>query len=201
VKAPTASARSNSRSGSSRSAPRQNARQMCSVAGRVAARRVCVNDRAGRGWSDPADRPLDGAQTAADFNTLLDRAHVPGPYVLAGHSVGGLYILAFAAHDSDEVACMVLLDSTSPDCSAPASSTYTGSYDLAGRFSALLPAPAHGVARLVGQDSYLRQPAFPVSGRSTRQRRARPPREKLPRRAERVSQRDAAGSVDGQLRR
>jgi pimeloyl-ACP methyl ester carboxylesterase len=44
--------------------------------------RVCVYDRAGRGWSDPADGPLDGAQTANDLHTLLDRAHVPGPYVL-----------------------------------------------------------------------------------------------------------------------
>jgi pimeloyl-ACP methyl ester carboxylesterase len=41
--------------------------------------RVCVYDRAGRGWSDPADGPLDGAQTANDLHTLLDRAHVPGP--------------------------------------------------------------------------------------------------------------------------
>jgi alpha-beta hydrolase superfamily lysophospholipase len=50
--------------------------------------RVCVYDRAGRGWSDPAASPPDGAQIATDLHRVLDRAHVPGPYVLAGHSVG-----------------------------------------------------------------------------------------------------------------
>lgn len=50
--------------------------------------RVCVYDRAGRGWSDPADRRMDGNRTAADLHTLLGRAHVPAPYVLAGHSFG-----------------------------------------------------------------------------------------------------------------
>jgi pimeloyl-ACP methyl ester carboxylesterase len=77
--------------------------------------RVCVYDRAGRGWSDPADGPQDDAvQTAADLHTLLDHAHIPGPYVLAGHSFGGLYILTFAATYPDQVAGMVLLDSTAP---------------------------------------------------------------------------------------
>ena len=53
--------------------------------------RVCVYDRAGRGWSEPADTTQDGAQIATDLHTLLQRGHVPGPYVLAGHSFGGLY--------------------------------------------------------------------------------------------------------------
>jgi hypothetical protein len=51
---------------------------------------VCVYDRAGRGWSDGADGPQDAARIAADLHTLLERAQVPGPYVLAGHSFGGL---------------------------------------------------------------------------------------------------------------
>jgi len=76
--------------------------------------RVCVYDRAGRGWSDDADGPQDAAHIAADLHTLLGRAAVPGPYVLAGHSFGGLYILSFAAQFPDEVAGLVLLDSTAP---------------------------------------------------------------------------------------
>ena len=76
--------------------------------------RVCVYDRAGRGWSDPVDGPQDGATIAADLHTLLQRAHVPGPYVLAGHSFGGLYVQIFAAQFPDEVAGLVLLDSTAP---------------------------------------------------------------------------------------
>ena len=84
----------------------------------------------------------------------LERAHIPGPYVLAGHSFGGLYILTFAATYPDQVAGMVLLDSTAP-VSGPAPPTNAGSYDLVGRVSALLPAVAHfGAARLVGQVSY-----------------------------------------------
>ena len=63
--------------------------------------RVCVYDRAGGGWSDPPDGPQDAVHIAADLNTLLDRADVPGPYVLAGHSFGGLYTLTFAARYPD----------------------------------------------------------------------------------------------------
>lgn len=52
--------------------------------------RVCVYDRAGRGWSEPTDTPQDASQIATDLHTLLRRGDVPGPYVLAGHSFGGL---------------------------------------------------------------------------------------------------------------
>jgi pimeloyl-ACP methyl ester carboxylesterase len=115
--------------------------------------RVCVYDRAGRGWSDPADGPQDAVQTVTDLHTLLDRAHIPGPYVLAGHSFGGLYVLTFAATYPDQVDGMVLLDSTAP-ASGPAPPTKTGSYDFVGRITTLLPAVAHlGAAHLIG-DSY-----------------------------------------------
>jgi pimeloyl-ACP methyl ester carboxylesterase len=111
---------------------------------------VCVYDRAGHGWSDPADGPQDAVQTATDLHTLLDRAHIPGPYVLAGHSFGGLYILTFAATYPDEVAGMALLDSTAP-VPGPIPPTKAGSYDVVGRISALLPALAHlGAAHLIG---------------------------------------------------
>jgi pimeloyl-ACP methyl ester carboxylesterase len=115
--------------------------------------RVCVYDRAGRGWSDPADGLQDAAPTAADLHTLLDRGHIPGPYVLAGPSFGGLYVLTFAATYPDQVAGLVLLDSTAP-VPGPVPPTKAGSYDLVGRISALLPAVAHlGVAHLIG-DAY-----------------------------------------------
>src|SRR3954469_14841993 len=47
---------------------------------------VCVYDRAGHGRSDA--EPAAGADAARDLHVLLERAHVPGPYVLAGHSLG-----------------------------------------------------------------------------------------------------------------
>jgi pimeloyl-ACP methyl ester carboxylesterase len=120
--------------------------------------RVCVYDRAGRGWSDTADGPQDGAHIAADLRALLGRAHVPGPYVLAGHSFGGLYMLSFAAQFPDQVAGMVLLDSTAPK-PGPAQPTNNQSDSFADSFadrvSALLPAVAHlGAGRLVAQLSY-----------------------------------------------
>ena len=116
--------------------------------------RVCVYDRAGRGWSEPADSPQDGAQIATDLHTLLQRGNVPGPYVLAGHSFGGLYVLTFAARYPDEVAGMVLVDSTAPGSAAtPATSPGNeGSYDIMCRASALLSSSARlGLGRLIGQ--------------------------------------------------
>src|SRR5690606_30400760 len=79
---------------------------------------VCVYDRAGRGWSETADTAPDAKSTATDLHTLLDRAGIPGPYVLAGHSFGGLYVLTFAARYPDDVAGMVLVDSTAPASTA-----------------------------------------------------------------------------------
>jgi pimeloyl-ACP methyl ester carboxylesterase len=116
--------------------------------------RVCVYDRAGRGWSDSAGTAQDGAQIATDLHTLLQRGHVPGPYVLAGHSFGGLYVLAFAARYPDEVAGLVLVDSTAPASarSGAASPGDGGSYDVMGRVSALVSASARlGLSRLYGQ--------------------------------------------------
>jgi pimeloyl-ACP methyl ester carboxylesterase len=116
--------------------------------------RVCVYDRAGRGWSEPADGPQDGAQIVTDLHTLLARGNVPGPYVLAGHSFGGLYVLAFAARYPDEVAGMVLVDSTEPGSAAtPATPSETkSSYDITWRASALLSSSARlGLPRLLGQ--------------------------------------------------
>lgn len=114
--------------------------------------RVCVYDRAGRGWSEPADTPQDGTQIAADLHTLLQRGHVPGPYVLAGHSFGGLYVRTFAARYPDEVAGMVLVDSTAPKSAAATSPGDPGSYDAIGRVSALVSATARlGLGRLYSQ--------------------------------------------------
>jgi pimeloyl-ACP methyl ester carboxylesterase len=117
--------------------------------------RVCVYDRAGRGWSEPADSAQDGAQIATDLHTLLQRGHVPGPYVLAGHSFGGLYVLTFAARYPDEVAGMVLVDSTAP-ASAASPGTHSsgdgGSSDGMSRVSALVSSSARlGLGRLYAQ--------------------------------------------------
>jgi pimeloyl-ACP methyl ester carboxylesterase len=75
---------------------------------------VCTYDRAGHGRSDEAGSQ-DGIALATDLHTLLERAGVPGPYVLVGHSSGGPYVRVFAAQYPDEVAGMVLLDAQPAD--------------------------------------------------------------------------------------
>jgi len=126
--------------------------------------RVCVYDRAGRGWSEPAESPQDATQIAADLHTLLQRGNVPGPYVLAGHSFGGLYILTYADRYPDEVAGMVLVDSTNPATEADpekATAYDGGAYDAAtDRLAALGAAAARvGLVRLVGSFGYGELPA------------------------------------------
>lgn len=77
--------------------------------------RVCAYDRAGMGWSDPGPEPRDARTAAAELHTLLERAGIAGPYVLVGHSLGGLSVRMFAAQYRSDVAGMVLVDATHPD--------------------------------------------------------------------------------------
>lgn len=123
--------------------------------------RVCAYDRAGRGWSERPDAPQDADRIAADLHTLLQRGQVPGPYVLAGHSFGGLYVLAYAHRYPAEVAGMVLVDATNPAPAAPAGSPdQPGSYDVRERVSALLSGSARlGLTRLLAQVAVVDLPA------------------------------------------
>ena len=133
---------------------------MARIAPAVAAdARVCVYDRPGRGWSEPAENAQDATQIATDLHTLLRRAHVPGPYVLAGHSFGGLYVLTYADRYPDDVAGMVLIDSTNPATDAdPAqaiaydSSSYDAVTDRVAALGAL--AARIGMVRLIGSFGY-----------------------------------------------
>lgn len=75
--------------------------------------RVCSYDRAGFGWSDPdpADKPRYSPQVAETLHTLLHNAGIDEPYVLVGHSSGGLHVRNFAYQYPDEVVGMALVDS------------------------------------------------------------------------------------------
>jgi pimeloyl-ACP methyl ester carboxylesterase len=78
--------------------------------------RVCTYDRAGDGTSDPRPariRPLTGATQAAELAALLRVLHVSGPFVMVGHSYGGVISREFAAAHPAEVAGMVLIDASS----------------------------------------------------------------------------------------
>ncbi|HET9648293.1 MAG TPA: alpha/beta fold hydrolase [Microlunatus sp.] len=120
--------------------------------------RVCVYDRPGRGWSDATSAPEDSNHIATELHTLLDSAHEPGPYVLAGHSFGGLYVQSFAAQYPDQVAGMVLLDSTAPK-PGPAGPIGNDSSNLISRASLVISSLAHfGLGRLIAQSSYATLP-------------------------------------------
>ena len=77
--------------------------------------RVVAYDRAGLGWSDPGPGPHDAGTNAEQLAAALRSVGLTGPYVLAGHSYGGLCMRAFAARHPDDVAGMVLVDASHPD--------------------------------------------------------------------------------------
>ena len=77
--------------------------------------RVCRYDRAGRGASDAAVSPRNPSEIVADLHALLHRAELAPPYVLVGHSFGGLLVRLFAQRHRDEVAGLVLVDAMHQD--------------------------------------------------------------------------------------
>jgi pimeloyl-ACP methyl ester carboxylesterase len=78
--------------------------------------RVCAYDRAGMGWSEMGPEPRDAKQITGELHTLLGKAGIEEPYVLVGHSFGGLYMQTYAHRYPDEVAGVALVDSsTDPD--------------------------------------------------------------------------------------
>jgi pimeloyl-ACP methyl ester carboxylesterase len=73
---------------------------------------VCAYDRAGMGWSERGPEPRDAKQITSELHTLLSKAGIEGPYVLVGHSFGGMYMQTYAARYPDEVAGVALVDSS-----------------------------------------------------------------------------------------
>jgi pimeloyl-ACP methyl ester carboxylesterase len=77
--------------------------------------RVCSYDRAGSAWSDPGPQPLTLRQEAYELELALKLSGEQGPYVLAGHSIGGLVVRTFAEGFPEETSGLVLVDAPSPD--------------------------------------------------------------------------------------
>ena len=73
--------------------------------------RVCSVDRAGVGRSDPSPRPQTAAEIVADIDLALRQAREEPPYVLVGHSVGGIHARMFAARFPERAGGLVLVDS------------------------------------------------------------------------------------------
>lgn len=72
--------------------------------------RACSYDRAGTGWSSPGPQPRTAERYADELHRLLKNAGLPPPYILVGHSYGGLTARLFAARHPLETAGLVLLD-------------------------------------------------------------------------------------------
>ncbi|BBL73787.1 alpha/beta fold hydrolase [Methylomagnum ishizawai] len=72
-------------------------------------------NRPGTGRSDPVSTPRDGAHVVDELRALLRDLGVGPPYILVGHSLGGLYMQYFARRYPGEAAALVLVDSTHPD--------------------------------------------------------------------------------------
>lgn len=77
--------------------------------------RSILFDRAGTGWSDPGPFPRRTRVEAEELEKLLRHAGEPGPFVLVGHSYGGLLAANFARRYPALTAGVVLLDATPPD--------------------------------------------------------------------------------------
>ena len=77
--------------------------------------RSILFDRAGTGWSDPGPFPRRTRVEAEELEALLRRAGEPGPFVLVGHSYGGLLAANYARRYPARTAAVVLLDATPPD--------------------------------------------------------------------------------------
>ncbi len=76
--------------------------------------RTCAYDRAGAGFSDPAPAPRDGAAIARDLDQGLRAARIQGPFIVVGHSSGGLYARIFAGFRPRDVIGLVLVDPSVP---------------------------------------------------------------------------------------
>ncbi|MGB7554634.1 MAG: alpha/beta hydrolase [Candidatus Korobacteraceae bacterium] len=76
--------------------------------------RVCSYDRAGMGWSTPGPDPRDADTIASELHALLQQAGVSGPIVLMGHSMGGIFIRAYATHYPQDVVGLIFIESASP---------------------------------------------------------------------------------------
>lgn len=72
--------------------------------------RVCAYDRAGYGQSEPGPMPRDAQRAADELQLLLTASGEDGPYILVGHSLGGLIMQLYAKSYPEDVNGLVLLD-------------------------------------------------------------------------------------------
>jgi pimeloyl-ACP methyl ester carboxylesterase len=127
--------------------------------------RVCTYDRAGMGYSEAGPRPRSAERFADELHALLHQGGVPGPYVLVGHSLGGLPVRVFAHAYPAEVAGVVLIESMNPSAARPSAPVRAPRTDARSGVDWVLTLPARiGVLRLLAGPLDL--DAFSVTPRS-----------------------------------
>jgi pimeloyl-ACP methyl ester carboxylesterase len=126
--------------------------------------RVCAYDRAGMGWSEAGPEPRDAKQISSELHTLLKGADTEAPYVLVGHSYGGLYARMYAARYPNQVAGVVLVDSSHPE-QFTRSPEGRAMYEQTRRMGAVIPWLTRlGVIRLI--NFYPAHPDLPSQQRA-----------------------------------
>lgn len=119
--------------------------------------RVCAYDRPGTtasigdedfiSRSDPIAQPRTAPDVVAELHALLEAAGIPGPYVLAGHSMGGFFARLYAATYPDDVAGMVLVDAYSEmleDVMSPAQWKALVQLNQSRNTDVVVPIPGYG---------------------------------------------------------
>lgn len=102
----------------------------------AAVTRVCLYDRAGLGGSDPNPKPvITSLDSATDMARALKVARLNGPFLVVGHSIGGLNAQVFASYYPSEVEGLVLVSTTHPD-----------QFNI---WLSLLPAPVDGESKII----------------------------------------------------
>lgn len=113
--------------------------------------RVCSYDRAGMGWSDSSPNPRTSREVARELYELLLKSEIKPPYILVGHSWGGLNMQVFAKNHLQDLSGMVLVDSSHENQMSrfpqEVQRSVSGEYAEIRKAQVLLP---FGIPRLMG---------------------------------------------------
>jgi pimeloyl-ACP methyl ester carboxylesterase len=113
--------------------------------------RVCSYDRFGFGWSEPGSPPRSAQRIASELHQALQEANEPGPYLLVGHSLGGIFVRQFARLYPQEIFGMILIDSAHEDQLARMPWAQKEAHNIHTCFTFLAALHRLGILRLLGK--------------------------------------------------